>query len=238
MIFGLITAAIALYFPISQYLTFGKTRARLIENPALKLGFYRETIVYLWAITSCLALALWINDVPLADLGLAISLDTPFLFVAGLLCLASVLLFRRKPVDDESYEKHQLAYDHVRYILPDDEKQHRWMQATSFTAGITEEFIFRAYMLWYFNQHMDMVFSIILLNFLFCLCHVWSGPKNMFGSFVLGLFFSLIYFLSGSILLAMLAHVLTDLYAGRIGFGLAEFERSRMRPELANSIEC
>lgn len=224
MIFTIVTIGLILYFPISQAFFFPRYKKQLEENPELKQKFYTETIFALWVTATIVAAPLIYFQIPLTDLGIIFNADWRFYLAAGLLAVTTWILFSSTTIDEESYEKVAASYKEHRYMMPANKTEMIWMNIVSISAGITEEFIFRAYMFWYFNQYSHWMLSVILLNIAFSLSHVWSGKKNMFNAFLLGLFFSAVYIGSGSLLLVMVLHAIVDIYSGRIGLLLSNYE--------------
>ena len=225
--FIIVTAIIGLYFPINQFLYFEKAKEKIINDPSQKEKFFKDTILYLWLMAAFLALLLFNSQVTAIELGFTIDFSMGFLITTLIVIGTAVYFFLNAPIHSKNYEGKKSEYEHVRYILPDNKRQYTWVVFTSITAGITEEFIFRAYMFWFFNQYMEWYLSIIALNLVFSLCHVWSGIKNMIGAFSMGLVLSLLYVFSGSILTAMILHIVTDMYSAKIGLNLSNYEKEQ-----------
>lgn len=109
------------------------------------------------------------------------------------------------------------ALGDIRALLPRQRAELPYGAGLGVTAGIVEELLFRLAL-------PALVFGILpagtpaagLMAFLgaavlFGLLHVYQGPQGVLFSFLLGLFFTAIYVLSGSILLPILLHALVDL---------------------------
>lgn len=77
---------------------------------------------------------------------------------------------------------------------------------------------------------MYWIAAIIAVNILFALTHIWSGPKNLAASFILGILFSAIFYFTGNIWLAVLLHIGIDLHSGLLGYRVAQaVDRSEMQ---------
>lgn len=226
MLLHLATLILIIYFPLTQLLFFKRERERLLTVPGARLEFYRSTSIALWVIAALLALLVFSVEIAWEELGFRLPSDWRFYGVLTVILIASVFMAKSSNVTPQNYTTLRDAYAHVRFSLPANPKEFRYLCVTAVTAGVTEEFIYRAFLFWYFSQSVNVLLAVLLANLVFCLGHLWSGPKNMFGAFVLGLGFSAIYWLSGSLLTAMLAHAVVDIYAGKIGLGLAQHEDS------------
>ncbi|MCM3600978.1 CPBP family intramembrane metalloprotease [Robertmurraya korlensis] len=89
----------------------------------------------------------------------------------------------------------------------------------SWTAGITEEIIYRGFLIFALTQLFPsfsvwMVF--ILSSLLFGLAHTYQGFLNVIKTSLFGLFFAILYMGLDSIVPLMILHFLID-YVGKIG---------------------
>ncbi len=215
---------IVVYFPITQLLFAKKERERLLTVAGARVGFYRNTTLTLWVVTGLVVLAVVIEAVPWRDLGFTVEWTWQFILASSLVLGSSLALLLGSRVTETNYSDRKASYEHVRYSLPHTPQELRYMIGTAVTAGISEEIIYRAFLFWYFSQYVDFLAAVVIANIAFSLGHIWSGPKNMFGAFVLGMVFSTTYLFSGSLLPAIVLHAFVDIHAGLIGLGLARQE--------------
>ncbi len=220
----LISLTITVFFPLNQYLVFPAVRQQLETDPEYKRRFYLHSATSLWLIGGVLLLLLWWLDAPLAQMGLAIPAWQALLGMLAAVLLCAAVAFARLNINAGNVDRLRESYAHVRFSLPDNRPQFKAMLFTSFSAGVVEEIIFRGYLYWHLSQFLPWWAALILANAAFALGHVWSGGKNAMGAFGIGLLLSAIYLLSGSLLPAMLAHVLVDAYAALLGYRLSRYE--------------
>ena len=82
----------------------------------------------------------------------------------------------------------------------------------SIGAGVGEEALFRAGLMTLASDYMAMPLAIILSSVLFALIH-FAKPIISAIIFVIGAFFAVIYWQTGSLLAVMIGHALYDVYA-------------------------
>jgi membrane protease YdiL (CAAX protease family) len=98
-------------------------------------------------------------------------------------------------------------------LLPRTHKEQRGFVLFSVTAGITEEFVYRAFLItvlanW--THTTNVTTAVAASSALFGIAHVYQGRRNVFLTGVLGLGLA-VFAVEGGLLLAMLVHALIDL---------------------------
>ncbi|MEQ8955735.1 MAG: hypothetical protein RL120_16510, partial [Gammaproteobacteria bacterium] len=152
MILLIITLVIAIYCPLDQSFNFPAVRARLETDPDYKRHFFLETARSLWLIALILAGVLWYLAIPFSELGFVLPLTTRFFGVLIVILLLTAVSFYRLNITAANYPALSKAHAHVRFVLPENRSQLQARTVTAVSAGITEEFIFRAYMFWSCDQ--------------------------------------------------------------------------------------
>ena len=71
-------------------------------------------------------------------------------------------------------------------------------------------------MFWQINEYMPIIPSILFTNLIFGLCHYGTGLKNAMIAFGLGVFWSVLYYITGSLWLPILGHVFMDMYSSTL----------------------
>ncbi|NQZ85403.1 MAG: CPBP family intramembrane metalloprotease [Nanoarchaeales archaeon] len=84
----------------------------------------------------------------------------------------------------------------------------------SVIAGICEELIFRAYLLNFVEGYFSMFVAVILSSVVFGLWHMYLGVGYVVRTTLMGIMFSIIYLLSGNIIIPMIVHIFIDVYSG------------------------
>jgi membrane protease YdiL (CAAX protease family) len=134
--------------------------------------------------------------------GQGIVIGVSIAFVLAL--ILPVFLFRNR-VDEVT------AVGDIAALLPRTRKELIYGAALSLNAGILEELLFRLGMpALLFGITGNGILSFALAALLFGLLHIYQGVWGVVGATLLGLLFTLIYLLSGSILIVMAVHVLID----------------------------
>jgi membrane protease YdiL (CAAX protease family) len=130
--------------------------------------------------------------------------------VGSILVLVVPILLLRRRVDEVP------AIGDIRALLPRNRGELPYGAALGLTAGIVEELLFRLALpalLFGVLQGVPgaggIAFGIAAL--LFGALHLYQGPLGILFAFVLGLLFTLLYFVTGSILAPIALHVLIDL---------------------------
>ncbi|WP_460218063.1 CPBP family intramembrane glutamic endopeptidase [Psychroserpens sp. MEBiC05023] len=215
-----ITALIVgIIFPVYAIWNGKKAKTLLIENPNVKILVFRQTGIILLVLTLIVALPFIINDRSIVVIGLDF-LKKP-LSIIGLFLIAFAALYILKSVklNKKSAEKFTYANKHIYFLMPTTLQELNITVIVSFIAGICEELIYRGFLYWYLSQYISIIPAMILANLPFALGHLTStGKKNTFGAFVLAFIFSGAYFLTNSLWLPMLLHIIVDLYSMIIAY--------------------
>ena len=165
------------------------------------------------------------QDIELIDVGFNFELNFIWTIIMAVLLIAFMIMIVLVKIDDKSYQKTKDGYKDVEFFMPKTKQEYHYTLIMSFTAGISEEIIFRGFLIYFFEPIIGILSSIILINVLFSLNHIWSGLKNMLGTMILGLILTAFYLLTGSILFAIVLHILVDIYAMKTNYALAEYEQ-------------
>lgn len=120
---------------------------------------------------------------------------------------------------------------HAEKYAPHTRSELAWWVALSLSAGICEEFIFRGYLIWAFQPMLGLwgaaAFSVVV----FSAVHAYQGLKGMVAVGIVGCLLTLVVLISGSLLAAMVLHVLVD-----IGEGLVAWLVFRESPDKGNMV--
>jgi len=201
-------------FPIYAISTGNKTKRLAIEHPNSKIIIFRQTgsILIFLAILSIIPFLIYSVDLDVIGLHF---LDQP-IWVIGLFAIPVLTIFLLKSVklNLKSATKFYEANKAIQFLLPNTKEELNLTIVVSFIAGICEEIIYRGFLFWYLAQYMPMFAAVVLANLPFALGHLTTtGIKNTFGAFILAFIFSGSYFLTKSLWLPILLHIIVDLYA-------------------------
>ena len=175
---------IALLFfvpPIYDTISYRRYVSRIEADGHLSsTGAYLETIVRDW-VGITIFLSLWIYlQRPLTDLGFRPSGGTGFWISLVLVVTAALGLFYSSLSSKKMSEAERLAMvDKVgalKYFLPSNQTELRYYYATSVTAGIVEEVLYRAFAIWYLTHFMPVWLAAIVSSIFFGAAHLYSRP--------------------------------------------------------------
>lgn len=209
----LLAAYAILLAPWLGHVYYRRAQRRIASGvPDAKLRLYQSMAVEQIGCTA-VVLAIWrLGRIPAASLGLVaprswgLTLGV-FVGLAGLLVWSSLKV---RPKADKIREK---VKDKVGALLPDSLPERRWYGAISLGAGISEELVYRGFLLYYFGAyvpHLNMFERVLLTSICFGVAHVYQGKLQIVSTGVLGLVFAGLYLVSGSLLLPGLVHAAVD----------------------------
>ena len=219
------TLLIGLIFPAYAILTAKKTRTLLLENPALKLAAYKSTMILQIILLMLIAIAMFFNADPINQIGIAFfrqPLLVTALLISGLLCF---WIIRQRKIDATEVGRLNEKNKDVLYLLPTTKTEYQWAILLSFFVGISEEILFRGFLFWRIHQYFPLIPAILLTNLIFALSHFSTKMKNMVFAFLFGVLWSITYYLTDSLWLAMLIHVVVDVYSMTEAYKVTQLSR-------------
>lgn len=178
-----------------------------------RVEVYRRMIAHQWGMVLVVAAILALGSVPPSRVGLVKpeggSLQTEILLMVLASLVISGWFFRRR--GDRLIER---LLKMAGAILPVTTEE-RWMfAAISVGAGVSEELVFRGFLLFYLDQHipgLDTWELILISGTVFGFAHLYQGWRGMMLTGCLGCAFALFYTVTGSLLAPGLIHAAVDL---------------------------
>ena len=140
--------------PVYGYFSYKKYLRQIANGAASnRVKLYREVMILEWVSLAVLATA-WITLArPIAELGFVSSSSLQILIGGGVTALATAYLLvgwhLSGKMSDAEKTKQIDALGDLIHFLPQDKRDFRHFVAVSFTAGIVEEIIYRAYAFWF-----------------------------------------------------------------------------------------
>lgn len=181
-------------------------------DPDAKLRLYREIVVEQGATTAAvLGLWLWGGITP-ASLGLA----APRYWAWNVILLAILVTFlvwsslKLRPKAEKVRER---LKGHLGALVPSSNRERRWFGAVSIGAGISEELVFRGFLIYYLGLYLPQINTwekVVLTALIFGVAHLYQGWQGIMGASILGLIAAGIYVTSGSLLVPMILHAVID----------------------------
>jgi membrane protease YdiL (CAAX protease family) len=178
-----------------------------------------ESLLVLGGLAGALLLAAW-PFVPLALQDLrawgpiaSVPYDTPTASlilvgfgVVALVAMVLPILLLRARLDEIP------AIGDIKALLPRNRGELPYGAGLATTAGVVEELLFRlALPAALFGVLGNGPAAFLIAAVVFGLLHIYQGPQGMFFAFVLGLLFTALYALTGSIVVPIVLHALIDL---------------------------
>ena len=208
----LLAAYAVLAAPWLGYVWYRKARRQIAAGaPDTKVRLYRE-IIGEQIVTTGVVLFLCRNGLSGTSVGLVAPrswalTSTAMLVIVGALAWSS---WRLRPKAEKVRQKLQ---DRVGALLPDSHQERFWFGAASVGAGVSEELVFRGFLLYYlsvFLPHTNTLERVLLTALVFGLAHIYQGRVDVVGTGILGLVLAGLYLMTGSLLLPMVIHAALD----------------------------
>ena len=203
-------------FPAYSILTVEKVYAQL-RRGGERVPIYRE-IIGSWSGFGLLLLVLWISfDRPWPELGFRLPDWQPMLF--GLLISAGVIALIVLPIramalsPERGNQLDELMGD-VGLLMPRTGLERRWFLGVSFNAGVTEEVIFRGYLIWYLGHMFGLLTAAAIAALWFALAHAYQGLKQIPGILTVSVVAVFLYIYTESLLVPMVFHFVLDALQG------------------------
>jgi membrane protease YdiL (CAAX protease family) len=145
----------------------------------------------------------WLRSNLSGDFGAGIAIGAGVAFLV--IMILPVFLLRRKVTDLP-------AIGDIGALLPRTRGELKYGAGLSINAGLVEELLFRLGMpALLFGITGNAVVAFVVASILFGLLHIYQGILGVLGATILGLLFSVVYLLTGSILVVIVVHALVDL---------------------------
>ena len=219
---------------------FETRRHRALEKagqPFNRVRFYRQTAVVEWAFLAVLFAAWLIYSRPISDLGFTMPGGPGFWIGVVLVVLMSGYFLYywqwAKQASDTEKAKQVQTFAEVVMFIPHTIRELRNFYGISITAGIVEEIVFRGFVLWYLAQLMPVWAAVIVSSTAFGLAHSYQGKKGAVSAGTVGLGFGVLYVVSGSIWLPIVAHILLDVLQGAALQEILRRDAGDMEPQPA-----
>lgn len=188
-------------------------KKQLNINSSARILFYRTQVLWEWSWVVVLILIVAPSSQPLALLGLTLPNQIGWLIMIVLLLGVglSTFLLRRNP---GAMAAMQRSLEASAILLPSTPSERKWYAATAITAGICEELLYRGFLMHYLPATfpgLDWLFVAIISGVIYGLSRAYQGFKGILQAALTGFSFAIVFVLSGSLLPAMVFHILAEL---------------------------
>ncbi|WP_412546863.1 CPBP family intramembrane glutamic endopeptidase [Maricaulis sp. MIT060901] len=216
-------AAIAILF-INNYLSEGREKARIQSGvEGARLQVYNKVIVHLWLLTAVTAGVWLMSGRDAGSLGLGLDVDGWRSWLAWGLTAAGAMYFiwtvmtmAFSAKSRDSIRKQIGDAGDLDLIRPENEAEYRRFHWVALTAGITEEIIFRGFLIGVFALWMPVPAAAALAVVIFILGHAYQGVAGMLRIVPISIGLTLVFLLSGSLWPGIILHALADLVGGAV----------------------
>jgi membrane protease YdiL (CAAX protease family) len=216
-------------FMILAFLGYGALRQKAerdaVANDATgtaRLKVYSHTQIILWFMAAVCTLSWLASGRSFTQLGFRSDPSLQFWIMWGL-SLAVLAYFvwqiismamSRKARDE--FRKQIAKAGSVDVVLPHTQKEHNAFQWLSLTAGITEEIIFRGFLIGALSIWLPLWGAAIAATALFVLAHAYQGLPGMMRILPISAVLAAVFVISGSLWPVILLHIIGDMAAGRM----------------------
>jgi membrane protease YdiL (CAAX protease family) len=198
---------------------------RLLALPALtsaqRISLYASTIMFQWSLVAVIYWRSASRSLSPGELGLVVSdvwrtLTIAIVFTA-LLCLNQWTGLRK--IASLPTEQRGFLFQFTQKIMPQSSTEALAFVALALTAGLSEEFIYRGFIIALLGRVLgDSLPALFLItavsSALFSLAHLYQGRRSLLTTFVVGALFASVRLWTGSLVPAMMGHAGVDLVAG------------------------
>lgn len=220
------------YEPVIGYYGYQAFKRKVGRIADARIRYYGKIMIGLWLPALFIVLLAGMTDMRWKDIGIAIPglhvepmgpvVTYALLVLVLLYCLAMAYYwigaqFNEK-IKSALVQTKEERTGKIGYadILPVTGRERRWWTWVSITAGIAEELIYRAFLIFAFS-HLFPGLSIWLVMLasalLFGLAHTYQGIAGVIRTTAIGYAFAMLYVATGSVLLLIIIHYLIDLMA-------------------------
>jgi uncharacterized protein len=183
---------------------------QLAELEALpRRAAYLSSMASLWLLAAVTVAAVYLSNATMADIGF-VGLPLPsFAIWTGALTVAGIgimFIFRYAGFREGTM---------VRELMPVSRQERGLFVALSLTAGITEEIVFRGFLLYaLLLATASLPLAVLLSSGVFGMVHAYQHPVGVLRAALLGALLAVPLLVEGSIYPAIAAHALIDVLAG------------------------
>jgi uncharacterized protein len=209
----LLAASAVLVDPWLSYLWYQGARRRIAAGvPGAKVRLYRQ-IVAGQVISVALFLVYWRSGrIPAASFGVVEPRSwawttTAIFVIVGALAWSSL---RVRPKAERIRKK---LKDGIGALIPDSHRERSWWGAVSLGAGVSEELLYRGFLLYYVSVFLPQINSlerVLLISLVFGLAHIYQGWQGSVAAGIMGLILAGLYLMTGSLILPIVIHAATD----------------------------
>lgn len=213
----------AVIYPVAGFFSFRRLLRRIEQGRPVSRGrLYAATIAGQWLLC-CIGLCLWLyREREFALLGFDPGGGAWFWLAAALTLAGIILLIGQlrtvRRADRELLDRIHSSFGALEHLMPHNGGELARFSLLAITAGIVEEILWRGYLIWYLDLHMPLWAAALASTVGFGVAHAYQGRDSVVKITAVGAVFTVIYLLSGSLLLPIVLHAAVDLLQGRLAY--------------------
>lgn len=225
----------AVLYPLWGYYSYQRSSGMTAGNQSTKkIKEYIWTVIELWVLgLSCLLI--WFTQSRSSqEIGFGLQLNWQFWLASTLVLLVIIYyayLCKNVAKIPENQKQNLISEQALQPIIPHTQRELYWFYAMSVTAGITEEILWRGYLLWYVSHWGPIWMSWLLVVIAFGYVHIYLGRLGVIRATLAGAVLLGLYWFSGSLWLPMLLHAVIDISQGRLMFLVVQENANKSTPE-------
>ncbi|MDQ0232181.1 CPBP family intramembrane glutamic endopeptidase [Metabacillus malikii] len=219
------------YEPIWGYISYQRFKRDLLEKPEetnRRTKYYKDIMIGLWLPAIVILIVVALSPLSYSSIGITMpTFNTsalgkwPSIVILVLFLVYVVALiyqFILLKMSEQFRQKVASQFESMPYqeILPQSPHEKKLWGYVSLTAGVTEEIIYRGFLLFVFIElfpELSVWLHVVLAGILFGLAHTYQGISGVVRTAIVGIFFGLIYFVFESIIPLIIFHFLLDYVA-------------------------
>lgn len=199
--------------PWLSCVTYQRAKKRFLAgDPQAKVRLYREWVVE-QAVTTALVLGLW-RFGGLSGPSLGITAPYSWLWnTAALVVLTALLVWTAVRLRPKASKIRKRFQDSLGMLFPDSPQERNWFGALSIGAGISEELVFRGFLMYYLSAYIPNINTgekVLLTSLIFGVAHIYQGWRRSIPTGIVGIVLALLYVFSGSLILPVVVHAVAD----------------------------
>lgn len=190
-------------------------RRSRVEPAQARLWLYRALIVEMWTLVAAVVL-LWLYQ---ARSWALLRLDLPrgprlWISTALLLAITALLAVTLVRLARLRRRRRVKMRNQATTHGPHTRRELAWWAAVSFSAGCSEELIFRGFLIWAFQPLLGLWGAAALSLVVFAAAHAYQGVAGVLAVGVVGALLTLVVVIFGSLWPAVVIHAALDLQQG------------------------
>ncbi len=225
---------LAVLLPAGGWLSIQKIRRKVAAGipHTTRVIDYRNNMLLMWSVTAFVIVNWMLVGRDAAVLGIVEpggGYGYPGFALVLALSMLAFVYFSLHQVRRSPEAAKELLRDtrHFDFALPRTRGELKWFHALALTAGITEEILYRGFLIAYFGAWFSLPYAVLLSSLVFAGAHAYQGGGGVLRTLIVGSMLALMYVLSGSLLMPIVVHVLIDVIGGHAYFNA----RRRWRDE-------